>query len=308
VGAHGAAVATTDAQLANVLIARGKYDAAEDMLRESLGIRERLTGPDRGSAATTMIFLADLLRVFRNQPVAAESLYYRAIDFLRRESPQRPTRVGGALSGLERLAHERGDHVRAESLAREYLDAQRRSVGTEHPIVTESMEAIAEHLAAQGRYAEAERMLLDAIAVLQRTMGPDHFRIGDRLATLGRVHVAAGRLDDAEAELRKALAILQRSEGPSGGESVAATAALLADVLDRRGKQDEANTLFNRATTIFRSLPPRSGYTVRAAYAVLARHYDALNRPADALVFRRLAQGRPIPADSIARPAGSARR
>jgi serine/threonine-protein kinase len=286
-GPETPAVATTDRDLADVLIAREKYEAAEAMLRESLRIQEHLTGPEHRNAAISMIFLADVLRVYRNQPIAAESLYYRAIDILRKESPQRPSRLVGALYGLEALAHARGDHVRAEAFAREVLDAQQRTVGTEHPVVTESMDAIAEHLAAQRRYAEAERMLGDATALLQRTVGAEHYRMGDVQTTLGRVRAAAGRLDEAEADLRRALAVTERSEGPTG-ESAAVTAALLADVIDRRGQQSEATSLFDRAATILRPLPPRSGYNMLAAYAALADHFKKLGRPDDEAYFRRL--------------------
>jgi serine/threonine-protein kinase len=286
-GPEHSAVATTDGQLAGILMARGKYDAAEAMLRESLRIRERLTGPDRSSAAISMIFLADLLRVYRSQPLAAESLYYRAIDILRKESPERPTRVNGALSGLERLAHARGDHVRAEALAREILDAQRRTLGTEHPMITESMDTIAEHLAAQRRFSEAEQLLDDATALLQRTVGAEHYRMGDVLMTLGRVRAAAGRLDGAETDLRRALTIMERAQGPTG-ESAATAGALLADVIDRRGKHAEANVLFDRAATIFRTLPPRFGYSLRAAYAAVADHYRKLGQQDEEAYFRRI--------------------
>ena len=282
-------VALTNRDLADNLAAQGKYDEAEATLRETIAIQENLTGAERASSATTMTVLANLLRAYGNKPAEAESLYYRAIDILKKEAPDRPARVIGALYGLEEIAHSRGDHTRAESLAREVLAVQQRTIGTEHPMVTEAMDVIAEHLAAQRRYAEAERVLRDAIALLQRTAGANHFRMGDRLNTLGRVHMAAGQLDDAESELRQALAISERVQGPTG-ESVAVDAALLGAVLDRRGNEAEANAMFDRAAAILRSLPERSGYPMRAAYAALADHYGNLGRAADADFFRRRAR------------------
>ena len=286
-GAQDAAVATTDRDLAGILQARGKYDEAEAMLRESLAIRERLTGPDHASVTVSMVFLADLLRIYRNQPAAAESLYHRALGILRQESPPRPSRLVGALSGLEHVAHARGDHVRAEGFAREILDAHRRALGAEHPIVTEGMEGIAEHLAAQGRVAEAEDMLRDAIAMLQRTVGPEHIRMGGILMTRGRVRAAAGRLDEAEADLRQSVAIMERSQGPTSGYT-AEPVALLAEVVERRGNHAEANALFDRAATILRPLPPRGGYSMHAAFTAIADHYRAIGKPDDATFFRQL--------------------
>ena len=282
-------LALTSRDLADNLAAQGKNDAAEAMLRETLAIQERLAGPEHASAAGTMTALANLLRAQRIKEAEAESLYHRAIDILKREVPDRPARLVGPLYGLEELAHSRGDHARAEALARDVLDIQQRTIGTEHPMVTESMDVIAEHLAAQRRYSEAERVLRDATTLLQRTVGSGHFRMGDRLSTLGRVYSAAGRLEEAESSLRQALAIMERVQGPTS-EAVATDAALLADVVGRRGNQAEADALFERSAAIFRSMPERSGYGTRAAYTVLAHHYERLGRGADAAFFRRFAR------------------
>ena len=285
-GPENRAVALTNRDLANNLTAQGKHEDAEATLRETIAIQGRLTGLERASAATTMIVLGNLLSAHRGRPAEAESLYHRAIDILKQEAPDRPARLIGALYGLEGIAHLRGDHARAEALARQVLDVQQRTIGTEHPMVTESMDAIAEHLAAQQRYADAERILRDATTLLERTVGADHFRMADRLTTLGRVRTAAGQLDAAEADFRRGLAIMEHAQGPNS-ESVAVDAALLADVLARRGQTAEANAQFDRAATILRSIPPRAGYGMRAAYAALAEHYGKPGRPDDEAFFRQ---------------------
>ena len=197
--------------------------------------------------------------------------------------------VSAETVGVRHLVRRGGeeDHVRAEGFAREILDAHRRALGAEHPIVTEGMEGIAEHLAAQGRFAEAEDMLRDAIAMLQRTVGAEHIRMGGILMTRGRVRAAAGRLDEAEADLRQSVAIMERSQGETSGYA-AEPVALLADVVERRGNHAEANALFDRAATILRPLPPRGGYSMRAAFTAIADHYRAIGKPDDETFFRQL--------------------
>ena len=281
-------VATIDVRLAEIFTRRGKYEEAEATAREALAIRERLMGPEHASTAVGMISLAELLRFYRNQPVEAESLYHRAIEILRKQPRPRPALLSGALGGLESIAHWRGDHVRAEAFAREVLDAHRRALGAEHPIVAEAMETIAEHLAAQRRYSEAEDMLRASIALLQRTVGSEDFRTASTLITLGRVHAAAGRLDEAEDDLRQALSTMERVEGPVK-EIEGEAAALLANVIERRGKTTEASVLFERAAAILRPLPQRFGYGRLAAYAALADHYRATKRSVDEQHFRQLA-------------------
>ena len=286
-GPQDAAVATTDGSLALLLMADAKYDEAEAMLRESLSIRQRLAGGDRASVTPSMVSLADLLRIYRNKPAEAESLYTEALGILRRDPSPRPARLVGPLAGLERIAHLRGDHARAEGFAREVLDAHRRALGSEHPIVTEAMESIAEHLAAQRRFDEAETMLRNAIALLERTVGTEHIRMGGMLTTRGRIRAAAGRLEEAEADLRQGVAIIARSNGPTS-EYAAEPLALLAGVLEARGNKAEADSLFDRAATVLGSVPPRAGYGFRAAYLAIAEHYRKSGRAEKGKYFRGL--------------------
>ena len=89
----------------------------------------------------------------------------------------------------------------------------------------------------------------------------------------------------------RGMAIGERTDGPTS-EFVAEAAALLANVIERRGKPEEATALFDRAATILRPAPARTAYGKRAAYAVLADHYRATKRPDDEAYFRRLATGR----------------
>jgi tetratricopeptide (TPR) repeat protein len=286
-GPQDTAVARTDTDLGNILQARGKYDEAEAMFREGLAIRERLVGPERSVAANSMINLAGLLRSNRNKPVEAESLYIRALGILRQETPLRPSRLVGALWGLENLAHVRGDHARAEALSREVLDAHQRSLGLTHPITTEAMEAIAEHLAAQGRHAPADSILTDALALLQRSVGTTHIRTGTMLMSRGRLRALAGRWADAEGDLRSALSALEGSDAAQS-EYAGAAAALLAQIAQRQGNTAETTELFDRAAKKLRTSPRNGAYDVVAAYRVLADHYRALGKAEDAAYFRRL--------------------
>ena len=105
--------------------------------------------------------------------------------------------------------------------------------------------------------------------------------------TRGRVRAAAGRLDEAEADLRQALTTIERSEGSTSGVTAEAV-ALLADVAERNGNHTEANALFDRAATVLRPLPVRSGYGIRSAYAAIADYYGRLKQPNDETYFRRL--------------------
>jgi len=92
----------------------------------------------------------------------------------------------------------------------------------------------------------------------------------------------------AEDDLRQALSTMERVEGPVK-EIEGEAAALLANVIERRGKTTEASVLFERAAAILRPLPQRFGYGRLAAYAALADHYRATKRSVDEQHFRQLA-------------------
>jgi serine/threonine-protein kinase len=280
------AVATADFELGMILQTRGKYKEAETLYREGIAIREQI-GSDRGTVALGKVRLAQLIELHSDQAAEAESLYQNALGILQAENPPRPARWGGALVGLEHLAHVRGDHARAESYARQLLDVHVRTIGSEHPITTEAMEGVGEHLAAQKRYAEADSVLSNALAVVERSVGSIHPRPAWLLTTRGRIRAAAGRWTEAESDLRRAMAVLQQSnETPT--EFDGATTALLAQVVEHGGNMPESTDLYDRAAKILRSNPPRSVYGVIAAYATLADHYKKIGKPEDEAYFRGL--------------------
>ena len=281
-------IAVTLTKLADVRRTRGAVEDGEVLMRQSLAIRERVSGPDHPLTATHLYLLGNYLQDYSGQPAAAESLYARSLAILQKQPPRWLPNVSAVLSGLIGIAQKRGDYVRAESLAREALDAQRRVYGPEHPFVADAMGLLAEQLAMQQRYADAETVIRDATGVLERTVGADHHRVARALTALARVRAAQGRLDDAEADLRRALAITERSQGPND-RWVGAVAALLGEVVGRRGRTAEAATLFQRSATILRPLPRQGTTDMRAAYAALADHYKAMGRSDDEAHFRKLA-------------------
>jgi serine/threonine-protein kinase len=283
-------VATTKYWLATILRNRGASAEAETLLRESLAIRERLLGSEHPLVVTSMIYLGNHLQSYSNRPVEAESVYNRALTILRKQPSAGLRPLATVLTSLSSLYDKRGDYARSETFAREALDVQRRLLGVDHPLITEYMALVARPLAGQGRNEEAEAMLRDAVAVIERTLGPDHPRVAELLTPLADVRLAMGRRREAESDLRRALALVDRSEGRE--RSVAAISAKLAELVALRGDTVESKTLFDRADTIFRGLPPQIGPDMLAAYAALADHYKATSQPAEEAYFRRLASPR----------------
>jgi serine/threonine protein kinase/Flp pilus assembly protein TadD len=288
-GMQHAAVATTLANLASERQRRGAFEEGESLLRQSVAIREQVFGPDHPMTATSMNLLANYLQDYRNQPVAAESLYRRSLVILRKQPPRWLPNVSAVLNGLLGVAAKRGDYAQAESLAREALDVQRRVHGPDHPVVADGLGLLAEQLSSQRRYADADTVLREAKGILERTVGPNHQRVARALLALARVRMAEGRLKDAEADLRRSLTIIERAQSPDD-RWAGAVAALLGDVAARGGRKVEADEWFERSSSILRTAPRNRTPDMRAAYTILADHHKAAGRPADEAHFRKLAE------------------
>jgi tetratricopeptide (TPR) repeat protein len=288
-GMQHAAVATTLANLASERQRRGAFEEGESLLRQSVAIREQVFGPDHPMTATSMNLLANYLQDYRNQPVAAESLYRRSLVILRKQPPRWLPNVSAVLNGLLGVAAKRGDYAQAESLAREALDVQRRVHGPDHPVVADGLGLLAEQLSSQRRYADADTVLREAKGILERTVGPNHQRVARALLALARVRMAEGRLTDAEADLRRSLTIIERAQSPDD-RWAGAVAALLGDVAARGGRKVEADEWFERSSSILRTAPRNRTPDMRAAYTILADHHKAAGRPADEAHFRKLAE------------------
>jgi serine/threonine-protein kinase len=287
-GMQHAAVATTLANLASERQRRGAFEEGESLLRQSVAIREQVFGPDHPMTATSMNLLANYLQDYRNQPVAAESLYRRSLVILRKQTPRWLPNVSAVLGGLLGVAARRGDYVEAEALAREALDVQRRVHGPEHPVVADGLGLLAEQLSSQRRYADADTVLREAKGILERTVGPNHQRVARALLSLARVRMAEGRLKDAESDLRRALTTIERAQGPND-RWAGAVSALLGDVAARGGRKEEADGWFERSSSILRTAPRTRTTDMRAAYTILADHHKAAGRLADEAHFRKLA-------------------
>jgi len=289
-GPQDLALVYTNLLIVERLRKRGADDDAEALLRENLTINERRLGPQDPETAASMTRLGSFLYRERNQPAEAETLYTRALAILRRQAPS-STSLMGTLVNLTRLYAERGDYMRAEAFAREAMEAERRARGPEHPYVSQSMTILAQQLAALHRYAEADSLLGEADGLVERALGPQHRRVASILFVRARVRSAMGRRAEAEADLRRSLAITEREDG-ADDLWAGVSAALLADLVARRGEKVESDTLFTRAASILRAKPPETDRDVLAAYAALAEHYRTAKRPDEEAYFRRLSERR----------------
>ncbi len=137
------------------LTCRAVYNAAEQLYRRSLEIREKQLGPDHPDVAQSLNNLAGLLRA-QGQYAAAEPLFRRSLVIwekqLGRDHPQAAT----GLSNLAGLLRDQGQYAAAEPLDRRSLEIREKQLGPDHPSVATGLNNLAGLLRAQGQYVAAE--------------------------------------------------------------------------------------------------------------------------------------------------------
>ncbi len=162
-----------------------------------------------------------------------------------------------AARGLQRLAESlqsSGRLAAAEPLARRSLAMSRRVFGPRHPQVGVPLNTLALIVHARGRREEAERLFAESIDMFRDALGPRHPMVAAGLHQLAVCRVEAGDLADAERLLREAVAMRRWIVGQTALDNE----TLLADIVARAGRPDEAEALLRDAVAVMhRSQHPR---------------------------------------------------
>jgi transcriptional regulator with GAF, ATPase, and Fis domain len=249
---HGRA--TCQANLASVLLDRGRYGEALDGLTAAIRDLTRLGGtPELASAlcnlANLMLLLGDLESV--------EPLLQRAADVVR-ELGLRQTEGYLVMLGGD-LLRRRGDPRGAVRAYREALQVF-GEVGASREQVICSL-ALADSLADAGQVAEAQKVLDD---LAQPAREPD----GPLALSQARVALAAGDAASLPAASVSALAAhCSALERQGAAHRLWRAAAVLSRLLSARGRNKLARSVQNRARQTWEEIVDRSQEVYRKAMA-----------------------------------------
>lgn len=322
---HAAARAEDELQAHSVMLADmrqtlgqayrrlGLYDAAEQQLRQSLALRERLA-PGDSSAAATLKDLGDVL-IENGAYVEAEAVLSDALE-RRLRAPVDPatradtvaslarvcnargdfpravalseqvlalrtahwgdhhTSVADALNGLAVCLLNQGEYPRAEALLRRSLALRRSLLGEEHPDVVRNKNSLAAVLYARGDYAEAETLYQQGLAAWQRTRGVEHPYVATIMSNLALLLTARGDLEEAERLHRQALET-RRKLLHAGHPDIASSLVNLATILQARRDPAHAAPLAEEGLALFRAALGDDHPEVGSALALLARIHQA---------------------------------
>ncbi|RMH21978.1 MAG: serine/threonine-protein kinase [Acidobacteria bacterium] len=264
--------------LGRVYVNLGDYDAAEELLSESLALVRRRHRGDHPTLAKAINDLSAVY-VFQGRYAAAEPLLREAIA-MRRRLGQSADLIK-PMNNLAAVLVNRGELGEAEELYRQGLRLRRDRLGDEHPNVATSLRSLATVLLARGDLDEAETLLEEALAIRQRVYGERSTAAASVLSSLGRLYLARGDYDGAEWLFDQVLAIRRQRLGEDH-LFVALTRKDLASVLLARGDLTTARLLIDQALAALYRLRPADDADVAEAESVLGAILAAAGRLAEA--------------------------
>jgi Tfp pilus assembly protein PilF len=234
--------------LADLRERAGDYAAATDLYRRALPLQEKATGAASTEVATVANDLALLLE-HQGDLDGAEPLYRRALAIREAMDGADNPETATALNNIAGLQRAKGDLGAAEGLYRRALRIFERRFPANHPRIAITAVNLADLQLKQNRSAAAVPLYRRA-AVLLRDAGLDY--APDRYAALNGLAFAereAGNFDTAEAAVREALDLAEQLHGKQSSET-AKQCINLAWLLEQRNEHGQARDLYRRALPV----------------------------------------------------------
>jgi tetratricopeptide (TPR) repeat protein len=148
--------------------------------------------------------------------------------------------LGDHVSGVEQ------DFAEAERLYRRGLELMARHFGDDSIRLIHGLNSLAALLGSRGDTA-AEQLYRRALTIRQSATGPEHPQVAEQLQKLAGELARQGRAQEAEALARQALAVTVRTLGARHPAITNDRLPLLAEVLDRQGRYEEADQTYGAA-------------------------------------------------------------
>ena len=179
--------ASSLAWLAALYYSQGRYEQAEPLYEQALGLRRKLLGEDHPDVTASLNNLARL-SYSQGRYEQAEPLYEQALALRRQLLGEDHPDVTASLNNLAYLYYSQGRYEQAEPLYEQALALRRQLLGEDHPDVASSLNNLAELYRSQGRYEQAEPLYEQALALRRQLLGEDHPDVASSLNNLAELY------------------------------------------------------------------------------------------------------------------------
>lgn len=224
----------------------GRFDEAEDLLRETLRIDEASCGISHPNYCSALFALANTLDA-QGRSGEAEDLLEESIDRLEQRLGPDHEFSGKLRHALAGVLERQGRYEEAETAIRRALSDPHES--EDHPDHAASLHTLAQILQHQGQYHEAEEALRRSLAKLEQALGDRHPDCATALNTLAGLLVQHGKSEEAQRLARRSLELTEASLGVDSFE-YGKSLQILASALDDQGRYQDAEKVIREALKI----------------------------------------------------------
>lgn len=222
-----------------------RYGDAEWLLRQTVAMAEKQSGPDHPEVASELTGLSSVL-IARNRMAEAEAMCRRAMAIFETSAERDHQHLPNCLSNLAHVLAATNRQADAPVLFQRALSLFEKSRGPEHSETIACIHNLATSYVAVGRRAEAEPHFRQVLGLWEKTLGSEHPNVAACLNEIGELARTAKCFSEAEPLYRRALAILKASYGEEHPQ-VASCMNNLALTLGALDQTAEAQDLFLRA-------------------------------------------------------------
>jgi len=225
-------------EIADLLVAQGKYSNAEKVFRSVIEARTRALGPEHPDTLDSRHRL--IYALSRQSRYAEAEAEARQVLKLREKvlGPDNPDTAVSRYNLAEPLV-EQGKYAEAETLYREVIRLEEKVLGPEHPRTLAARVGLATVLSSEGKNPEAEPLYREIIRLDQKVYGAEHpYTLNDR-QNLATALQADGKYAEAEEQYRDVIKIDTKMIGPEHPDTLICRNNF-AEMLDEQGKYAEA--------------------------------------------------------------------
>jgi tetratricopeptide (TPR) repeat protein len=286
--------------LAVVLRDQGKYEQAEEMQRQALGLHETALGKDHPDTLRCMNSLALVLR--------GQGKYEQAEEMHRQALGLQETALGedhpDTLTSMDNMAlalRYQGKYEQAEEMQRQTLGLQETVLGKDHPDTLASMNNLALVLRDQGKYEQAEEMWRQTLGLQETVLGKEHPETLTSMNNLAMVLRDQGKYEQAEEMQRQTLGLHETVLGKEHPNTLTSMNNLALTYWNQ-GRRDEAEELTIRVMETCLSVLGQEHPQTLMIMTNLAYIWKSQGRDEEAVNLMKQAESRQIEVLGIDHP------
>lgn len=237
------------------VLSKGDAQAeATQAAEESLALATDLLGPQHQRTLTQLSNLG-VNHLNHGRVAQAAEHFQRALDGLRAQPDANPRAVANMLHNVAVALNRAERYEEADTVQGEALAIRKSLFSEPHTNIAVGQYQVAMVKTRRGQYAEAAQYFQAARAQYVTLYGPDSIAVANMDQGLAFLELHQGHLEQAIALLRPVLLRYRELTGERSRET-ADCSAMLADALQRSGRNDEALALVEHAIGVLEALYP----------------------------------------------------